>query len=53
MISINQEVDFDIDPIDILKFWKRAEKTLSILAAIARDYLSIPAAGVGVERLFN
>jgi hypothetical protein len=36
-----------------LEYWKRAERSWPILATIARDYLAIPAASVGVERLFN
>jgi hypothetical protein len=38
---------------DILRFWKQAEKQWPVLGAMARDFLAIPAAGVGVERLFN
>jgi hypothetical protein len=37
----------------LLSFWRRAEKIWPSLASIARDYLAIPASGVGVERLFN
>ena len=36
-----------------MEYWKRAEKKWPTLAAIARDYLAIPTASVGVERLFN
>lgn len=36
-----------------MEYWKRAEKKWPTLAAIARDYLPIPTASVGVERLFN
>ncbi|KAJ5981909.1 hypothetical protein N7451_012009 [Penicillium sp. IBT 35674x] len=34
-------------------FWKDHEHEFPILARIARDILSIPASGAGVERLFN
>lgn len=37
----------------ILDYWRKAEPQYPTLAAIARDYLAIPAAGVGVERLFS
>lgn len=34
-------------------FWKEHEKSFPTLARMARDILSIPASGAGVERLFN
>lgn len=34
-------------------FWKEHQQEFPILAALARDILSIPASGAGVERLFN
>ncbi|KAJ5110730.1 hypothetical protein N7532_001265 [Penicillium argentinense] len=34
-------------------FWKDHENEFPILARMARDILSIPASGAGVERLFN
>lgn len=34
-------------------FWKEHEHEFPILARMARDILSIPASGAGVERLFN
>jgi hypothetical protein len=37
----------------ILEFWQRAEVVWPVLTAVARDYLAIPASGIGVERLFN
>jgi hypothetical protein len=40
----------DIDP---LAFWAEHHKEYPILARIARDTLSIPATGAGVERMFN
>jgi hypothetical protein len=34
-------------------FWKENEHILPALAGLARDILTIPATGAGVERLFN
>lgn len=34
-------------------YWKEYEHEFPVLAKIARDILSIPASGAGVERLFN
>lgn len=34
-------------------FWKEHEQEYPVLAALARDILSTPASGAGVERLFN
>jgi hypothetical protein len=34
-------------------YWKEHEKEFPILASLARDVLTIPASGSGVERLFN
>jgi hypothetical protein len=34
-------------------FWKDHQREFPILASIARDIMSIPATGAGVERLFN
>jgi hAT family C-terminal dimerisation region len=44
-----------LDPIEIspLTFWKENQHKYPALAAAARDVLSIPATGAGVERLFN
>ncbi|KAJ6038040.1 hypothetical protein N7460_007811 [Penicillium canescens] len=38
---------------DPLEFWRKQESSLPALASAARDVLSIPATGAGVERLFN
>lgn len=38
---------------DILEYWRSREKSFPILAQMTRDFLSVPASGVGVERLFN
>ncbi|OKO90596.1 hypothetical protein PENSUB_13313 [Penicillium subrubescens] len=37
----------------IRAFWKENQTTFPALAKLARDVLSIPATGAGVERLFN
>lgn len=34
-------------------FWKEHQHDLPALVNLARDILSVPATGVGVERLFN
>lgn len=34
-------------------YWKEHEDEFPVLARMARDILSIPASGAGVERLFN
>jgi hAT family C-terminal dimerisation region len=52
-IITNYLIDFGLNPEHILEYWKRAERNWPTLASIARDYLAIPAASVGVERLFN
>ena len=39
--------------VDPLTFWKEHEQQFPVLASLARDILSIPATGAGVERLFN
>jgi hypothetical protein len=38
---------------DILKWWKANTAVYPRLAAMARDYLAIPATGVPVERIFS
>lgn len=35
------------------EFWRDHEHRFPVLAALARDFLSVPATGAGVERLFN
>ncbi|KAJ5264775.1 hypothetical protein N7505_007568 [Penicillium chrysogenum] len=42
-------------PIDIepLQFWRENQSRFPAIALLARDILSIPATGAGVERLFN
>lgn len=45
----------NIDTVDISPrtFWKENQYKYPALASVARDVLSIPATGAGVERLFN
>jgi hypothetical protein len=38
---------------DPCEFWKENQYRYPVLASVARDVLSIPATGAGVERLFN
>ena len=47
--------NFIVDPIDAepLQFWREHQERFPIIAVLARDILSIPATGAGVERLFN
>jgi hypothetical protein len=44
-----------IDPVDMdpCQFWRENQYKYPVLASVARDVLSIPATGAGVERLFN
>jgi hAT family protein len=44
-----------IDTIEMgpLSFWRHNQHRFPAIAALARDVLSIPATGAGVERLFN
>lgn len=44
-----------LDTVDVkpLSFWKEHQHRFPALAALARDVLSVPATGAGVERLFN
>jgi hypothetical protein len=43
----------DIIHIAPLAFWREHQTRFSAIAALARDALSFPATGAGVERLFN
>jgi hypothetical protein len=38
---------------DVLEWWKANATTYPRLAAMARDYLAIPATGAPVERVFS
>jgi hypothetical protein len=42
-----------ITTFNVLEYWRDHESTFPILAKMARDFLAIPATGIGVERLFN
>ncbi|KAJ5359983.1 hypothetical protein N7517_009174 [Penicillium concentricum] len=48
--ELSQYLDSDIAP---LVFWRENAYRFPTLAALARDVLSVPATGAGVERLFN
>jgi hypothetical protein len=39
--------------VDPLEFWRKQESSLPALTTAARDVLSIPKTGAGVDRLFN
>lgn len=39
--------------VDILKWWKLHENQFPNLSRMARDFLAVPIAGVGVERVFS
>lgn len=43
----------DITDSEPLSFWKENQSRFPAIALLARDILSIPATGAGVERLFN
>ncbi|KAJ5318460.1 HAT dimerization [Penicillium atrosanguineum] len=51
--ELNQYLDTPRKQVNPLLFWKEYEEELPILSSVARDILSIPATGAGVERLFN
>ncbi|KAJ5810985.1 hypothetical protein N7447_010501 [Penicillium robsamsonii] len=40
-------------PISLRIYWKEHEREFPVLSRLARDLLSVPATGAGVERLFN
>lgn len=48
-------IHYNLEPTNIepLLFWKDNQHEFPVLASVARDILSIPATGAGVERLFN
>lgn len=50
LVLINYIARKKINP---LLFWKEHEHESPLLSSVARDILSIPATGAGVERLFN
>jgi hypothetical protein len=49
----NKYILATVSSIPIRAFWKENQTTFPALAKLARDVLSIPASGAGVERLFN
>ncbi|THC87216.1 hypothetical protein EYZ11_013338 [Aspergillus tanneri] len=51
--EITQYLDSDTIDVEPLQFWRDNEYRFPAIAALARDILSIPATGAGVERLFN
>ncbi|KAG0157879.1 hypothetical protein PDIDSM_5391 [Penicillium digitatum] len=51
--EISQYLDSDTVSVRPLTFWKEHQARFPAIAALARDTLSFPATGAGVERLFN
>ncbi|QKX61420.1 uncharacterized protein TRUGW13939_08568 [Talaromyces rugulosus] len=51
--EISQYLDSDTVSVGPLIFWKEHQYRFLAIAALARDALSFPATGAGVERLFN
>ncbi|EED18981.1 conserved hypothetical protein [Talaromyces stipitatus ATCC 10500] len=51
--EMTQYLDSDTIHIAPLAFWKEHQTRFPAIAALARDILSFPATGAGVERLFN
>ncbi|OQD79088.1 hypothetical protein PENSOL_c339G11796, partial [Penicillium solitum] len=51
--ELSQYLESDTVNISPLLFWKDSQHRFPALASLARDVLSIPATGAGVERLFN
>ncbi|KAA8646761.1 uncharacterized protein ATNIH1004_005436 [Aspergillus tanneri] len=49
--EITQYLDSDTIDVEPLQFWRDNEYRFPAIAALARDILSIPATGAGVERL--
>jgi hypothetical protein len=43
----------DLIDVEPLQFWKEHQARFPATASLARDILSSPATGAGVERLFN
>ena len=54
-IQDNTNIFILLDLIDIepLQFWRENQSRFPAIALLARDIISIPATGAGVERLFN
>ncbi|KAJ5316470.1 hypothetical protein N7476_006777 [Penicillium atrosanguineum] len=51
--KITQYLDSDTVHLGPLAFWREHQTRFPVIAALARDTLSFPATGAGVERLFN
>ncbi|OQD93269.1 hypothetical protein PENVUL_c191G06382 [Penicillium vulpinum] len=51
--EMTQYLDSDLIDIEPLQFWRENQSRFPAIALLARDILSIPATGAGVERLFN
>ncbi|CAG8234295.1 unnamed protein product [Penicillium salamii] len=51
--EMSQYLDSDTVSMNPLTFWKEHQSRFPAIAALARDALSFPATGAGVERLFN
>ncbi|CAI7613761.1 unnamed protein product [Penicillium pancosmium] len=51
--EISQYLDGDLIEIEPLQYWRENQSRFPAIAQLARDILSIPATGAGVERLFN
>ncbi|KAJ5799041.1 uncharacterized protein N7503_006546 [Penicillium pulvis] len=51
--EVTQYLDSDIAEVAPLAFWRENQYRFPALANLARDVLSVPASGAGVERLFN
>jgi hypothetical protein len=49
----NKYILVTVSGVPIRAFWKENQTTFPALAKLARDVLSIPSTGSGVERLFN
>jgi len=53
MCDNNTNIYIDTVSVRPLTFWKEHQARFPAIAALARDTLSFPATGAGVERLFN
>ncbi|KAI9039816.1 hAT family dimerization domain-containing protein [Aspergillus affinis] len=51
--EVTQYLDSDLVDTEPLQFWRDNQSRFPAIALLARDILSIPATGAGVERLFN
>ncbi|KAG0154764.1 hypothetical protein PDIDSM_332 [Penicillium digitatum] len=51
--EITQYLDGDVVDSEPLPFWRENHSRFPAIASLARDILTIPATGAGVERLFN